>query len=221
MTRKNIILAIIILMCISTIAYVDMIVKPAYFIKTLVKAPIFLCVPIVYAKFYKDFNPFSLLKSNLRGLKTGFILGVFIYLVIIATFFIANSMVDLSSIKNSLENNLGINAQNFFVIGAYVSIVNSFLEEWFFRGFVFTEYKKTGRKFAYIASSISFSVYHIAIMEGMFNLFLQILVLLGLFIGGLIFNFLNEQNENIYSSWFCHFFANFAMNTIGFFIFFM
>ena len=31
--------------------------------------------------------------------------------------------------------------------------------------------------------------------------------------------YLNEVNDNIYSSWFVHMFCNFAINTIGFILF--
>lgn len=220
MTKKNVILGAIITICILVIAYTDMVIRPPYFIKTLVKAPIFFLIPVIYSKIYKDFKPFSLLKFKISGLKLSFLLGVGIYIIVVLAYLIVNSMVDLSAIKTSLENNLGINKSNFFAIGLYVSVVNSFLEEWFFRGFVFCEFKKTNRFLAYLMSSLSFSVYHIAIMDGMFNIFVFFLVLIALFIGGTIFNYLNEKNQNIYSSWFCHSFANFAMNTIGYMIFF-
>lgn len=220
MTKKNIILTIIIAICIVAIAYVDMVISPSYFAKTMVKAPIFFLVPVIYSRFCKDFKPFSILTSNLKGLKFSFLLGIGIYIIVVGAYLIANSFVDLSGIKTSLENNLGINKSNFIAIGLYVSICNSFLEEWFFRGFAFTVYGKASRLWAYILSSLSFSVYHIAIMDGMFNIYVLLLVLVGLMVGGTIFNYLNERNKNIYSSWFCHSFANFAMNTIGFMIFF-
>ena len=53
----------------------------------------------------------------------------------------------------------------------------------------------------------------------MFEPVLLLLVMIGLIAGGLIFNYLNEKNENIYSSWFTHMFANFAMHTVGFILF--
>ncbi len=220
MSKSNILLILLIAICIAAISYTDMVIRPPYFIKTMVKAPIFFLVPIVYCKFNKKENPFKILKPNPRGLKLGLILGISIYLIIVAFYLIARNFVDLSSIKTSLENNLGINKSNFFAIALYVCIVNSFLEEWFFRGFVFTEFKKTSRFAAYAVSSLAFSIYHFAIMDGMFNIFLTLLILFALFVGGTIFNYLNEKNENIFSSWFCHSFANFAMNTVGFIIFF-
>ena len=61
--------------------------------------------------------------------------------------------------------------------------------------------------------------YHTAMMIGWFSISLFILLLLSLIIAGFIFNYLNERNNNIYSSWMVHMFANFAINTIGFILF--
>ncbi len=218
--KKKILILLLIVASILVIAYVDMIVRPSYFVKTMVKAPIFFLVPIIYMMTISKESPFKVLRANPKGLKVGLILGISIYFIVVGTYFVANNLIDLTSIRTSLENNLGINKSNFFVIALYVSIVNSFLEEWFFRGFAFNQLRKKSRLQAYLISSLAFSIYHIAIMDGMFNIWMILLILVGLFVGGTIFNFLNEKNNNIYVSWFCHSFANFGMNTVGFLIFF-
>jgi hypothetical protein len=43
--------------------------------------------------------------------------------------------------------------------------------------------------------------------------------MIGLFVGGLIFDKLNEKNGNILSSWLVHMMANLAINTIGLMMF--
>ena len=53
-------------------------------------------------------------------------------------------------------------------------------------------------------------------MIGWFDWWLFALVLAALFVGGLIFNRLNEKQETVYTSWLTHMFANFAINIIGF-----
>jgi len=73
--------------------------------------------------------------------------------------------------------------------------------------------------FAYIFSAAAFSVYHVAMMIGWFSPPLFGLVMLGLFVGGLIFNYFNEKFGNIYASWMIHLFANLAINTIGMILF--
>lgn len=54
---------------------------------------------------------------------------------------------------------------------------------------------------------------------GMFEIGALFLLLVWLIVGGCIFNYLNERNDSIYSSWFVHMFANFAINTVGFILF--
>ncbi len=221
MTKKKILYMLCLaILSIGIISYTDLIIRPGYVMKTMVKLPIFLLVPFLFGIIHKEFQPIKLLKPSTKGLKIGFVLGVSIYIIVLGAYLIASKFVDLSPIKTSLEGNLGINKDNFVYIGLYVCIINSFLEEWFFRGFLFLQLKKCSRIFAYTISSAAFAIYHLAIMDGMFHIGLLALVLLGLFVGGCIFNYLNEKNENIYASWFCHSFANFAMNTIGYLIFF-
>ena len=64
-----------------------------------------------------------------------------------------------------------------------------------------------------------FAFYHVGMTSGWFNPIIYALSLIGLFVGGCIFNYLNEKCENIYTSWLVHMFANFAINTIGFILF--
>jgi hypothetical protein len=56
-------------------------------------------------------------------------------------------------------------------------------------------------------------------LVGMFDIGALILLLAGLFVGGCIFNYLNDSSETVYPSWFVHMCANFAINTVGFILF--
>ena len=113
-----------------------------------------------------------------------------------------------------------MNADNFIFVAGYISFENSFLEEFFFRGYAFILLKqKTNRIFAYAFSSGLFAFYHVGMTFGWFQGFVYVLALLGLFFGGCIFNFLNEKCKNIYLSWLVHMFANFAINTVGMILF--
>ena len=80
--------------------------------------------------------------------------------------------------------------------------------------------KETSSKvFAYVFSSALFSFYHVGMTIGWFHPLVYMLALLGLFIGGCIFDYLNEKCKSVYPSWLVHMFANFAINTIGFMLF--
>lgn len=204
------------------VSYVDAFVHPPYFGKILVKILFFLVLPLAYFAFNKEaFADFkALLVPKRKGLGLSLLLGLGIYAVITGGYFLTRGFFDFSAVTASLEQGMGITKENFLLVSLYISVVNSFLEEFFFRGFGFILMKKyTTRTFAYILSPVLFSFYHAGMTVGMFDVPLMAVVMAGLVCGGIIFNFLNEKNGNIYSSWFTHMFANFAINTVGFVLF--
>ena len=198
-------------------AFTDGVIMPGYAAKSVIKIAVFLIIPLLFARFFKETDLKSFLKFNKNGLKKSFLLGTGIYLLITGGYFALSGMMDFSKIAGSLSENAGVTKENFLFVSLYISFANSLLEEFFFRGFVFQNAKNlSGRKFAYIFSAGTFSLYHTAMMLGWFSLPVFALALIGLFAGGIIFNRLNEKTGSIYASWFVHMFANFGINTVGF-----
>ena len=157
---------------------------------------------------------------NRKDFKHSLILGFICYLIITVAYYLLRNRIDFEVIRNSLTELMGVNADNFIVISLYIAFINSLLEEFFFRGFAFIILKtKIKPWFAFIFSALSFSLYHVGMMEKWFNPIMYILVITSLFICGCIFNYLNYKKDNIYTSWLIHMFANFAINSIGFFVF--
>ncbi len=200
----------------------DSVWSPGYFQKSLVKILLFLLFPLIY--YAVNRNEFPAFKQLFVPKKKDFflslLLGVSVFAVILGGYFLLCDVVDFSGITESLTASAGVDKDNFVVVALYISFVNSLLEEFFFRGFAFLNLKKhTSRSFAYIFSALFFSLYHIGMTAGWFHIGLSSLTLVGLFVGGCIFNFLNEKSESIYPSWLVHMFANFAINTIGFILF--
>lgn len=201
---------------------VDGVITPPYFLKSIIKIVLFLVLPMIYFILYKD--KYDYLKRLFMPKKRDFLLAILlcigVYTVIIGAYFFLGSYIDLSTIRDSLTSGIGVNAQNFVYVAIYISFVNSLLEEFFFRGFAFLVLKQEiNKRIAYIFSSAMFALYHVGMTSGWFNVFIYTLAMLGLFVGGCIFDFLNEKCENIYPSWLVHMFANFAINTIGFILF--
>ncbi|UNK19632.1 CPBP family intramembrane metalloprotease [Paenibacillus sp. N3/727] len=220
-TRKNIIsmVTMIVIGCIA-MAYVDAVISPDYAVKSIIKIFIFLTLPLGYSLLSKDVSFRPLFKFEKKGMRFSILLGLGVFVFILGSYFLIGPNFDFSHVTESLQSNIGVNAGNFMFVAIYISIVNSLLEEFFFRGFAFLTLKKlTGRKFAYIFSAGAFSVYHIAMMTSWFTVPLFILLIVSLFVAGLLFNWLNERNGNIYTSWMVHMSANLAINTIGFILF--
>ena len=220
--KKNWWIGITLLLFSLAITFVDAVIQPNYFLKIPIKIVFFLVLPLLFfLRNKEDFKNFkTLFVFKKKGLLTSLLLGILVYGVILGGYFLTRDIFDFSNVASSLTSGMGINANNFLYVSLYISFMNSFLEEFFFRGYGFITLKKyTSRKVAYIVSSTVFAVYHIGMLLAMFDIIPILLMMLGLIIGGCIFNYLNEINDNIYSSWFVHMFANFAINTVGFILF--
>lgn len=201
---------------------VDGVLQPGYFVKSLIKIGLFLIVPLIY--FFANRSDISdallLFKPRLRDVVIALGLGAIVYGFIVGGYFLLRGIIDFSGIASSLGESAGVSADNFIYVSLYISFVNSFLEEFFFRGFAFVCLKKEkSRGFAYLFSSLMFALYHSGMTTGWFNIGIFALTLVGLMIAGIIFDFLNEKSGSIYTSWVVHMFANFGINTVGFILF--
>lgn len=204
------------------VTFIDAFVHPDYFTKIPVKIVFFLILPVLFFVINKDEMPEfkALFRFSKKGITLSLFLGLGVYAVIVGGYFLTRNIFDFGNVTSSLTSGMGITAENFLYVSLYISLMNSFLEEFFFRGFGFITLKKfIGGKGAYILSPVMFAVYHAGMLVPMFDIIPLILLFAGLVAGGCIFNRMNEYSGNIYTSWFVHMFANFAINTVGFILF--
>jgi membrane protease YdiL (CAAX protease family) len=217
---KKICIPILVVLACVVMGIVDAVIQPGYAVKSAIKLVLFLAIPVAWAILSKENSIKSVIKPTRKGFFISCILGALVYVVIVGAYLIFKDVFDFSALVGSLNETTGVNKSNFIFVAIYISFVNSFLEEFFFRGYAFLTMKKFfTKKTAYIFSSLAFALYHIAMMIGWFGLPVVLISLLGLFAGGMIFNKFDEKNGNIYLSWLIHMFANFATNTIGFMLF--
>lgn len=209
-------LMVMVAVCCAAMLWIDGVVQPPYAVKSAAKVALFLICPLLYTRLDPDFRPRALFSPDRRGLLPALGLGIGVFAVILAAYFIFSMFGDFSAITGLLEDTIGVDRDNFLLVAAYISFVNSLLEEFFFRGFAFFALKeRVGRPAAYCFSALAFAVYHTAMMLGWWDWWLFALALLGLFVGGLLFDFLNERTGTVWPSWMVHMFANFAINTVG------
>lgn len=199
---------------------VDAIIQPGYLVKSVIKILLFLLLPILYSLYDKNCDLKKLFTPSQSGTWIAFLIGIGVYSVVLAAYFIFRGVFDFSKLTSSLTASTGVNKDNFILVALYISFVNSLLEEFFFRGFSFLSLKDaSNRKLAHSVSAAMFALYHVAMMIGWFALPVVLLAVAGLYIGGVIFNYINERYNTIYFSWLIHMFANFATNTIGYILF--
>jgi uncharacterized protein len=198
--------------------FIEQYLGVSYVVKTLSKIIFFVIIPIIYIKIVKKSNIIE--ELNLRYLdknrfKLGFIFGISSFLIVLAAYFIFKGAIGLNGIVSDLREK-NITPANFILIGLYVTLGNSLLEEFFFRGFIFLNlYNMKKEKLAYLYSSMLFGLYHIGIFKAWFNIWLILLCLVGLITVGFIFNWLNTKSNNFVNSWLVHIFADSAIILIG------
>jgi len=216
--KKTYIIGASILTCII-LYLVEQVLVVDYITKTISKLVLFTVIPYIYLKFVKKSSikdALKLKKIQTSTFRLGLILGLVSFAVIMVAYFILREYIDFNSIAQELQSKSKITPSNFTFIGLYIIFGNSFLEEFFFRGFIFLNLFNMGhKKLAYIFSSVLFGVYHVAIFKTWFNPFLIGLALLGLISVGIIFNWLDTKTENFINSWIVHILADSAIIIIG------
>lgn len=221
MSQKTYII-ISVLSCAIAMSFVDGVIQPGYAAKSAVKVCLFLLVPVTY--FLRNREELNRMKDlfipKRKELLISAVLGSAVYGFLVGGYLLLARFVDLTEMILVLTAQSGVSAANFLWVSLYISFINSFLEEFLFRGFAFLTLKeKAGRKFAYLFSAAVFAFYHFGMIAGSVNIPVWIAAMAGLFVAGCVLNWLNEKSGNIYVSWLVHMFANFGINTVGFMIF--
>ncbi len=220
-TKKSatIVLLISLGMCIC-MGLVDALISPPYAIKSAIKLALFGAVPVIYLICSKSFRPKELFSLKKKHVFLIVPLAVGIFAVIMVAFFALRGFIDFSSVTDSVTSDAGVTRENFIFVALYIALVNSLLEEFFFRGFCFFGLRPFGLAFSYVASALLFSAYHVAFMDGWLSPVIFALSLFGMALGGIIFAFLNHKTESLLPSWLVHMASNLATNLIGIIMFY-
>lgn len=206
---------ILVIICCIIMALVETVIEPPYFVKSAIKVIVFFILPLILMKTLKIKLFDSSFKPDKKSILKLLLLGLSIYIIIIAAYFLTKNIFDYSALVESLSADQQVTAAGFIPIALYISFCNSFLEEFLFRFISFIKLSEyIPKRFAYIFSSLMFAVYHIAMIGASFPPALLLLALFGLAVGGGIFDLVDSKNKNIYNSWIIHMFADFAIMTI-------
>ncbi len=203
----------------TVLYYIEQYLSISYPIKTAVKIFLFTGLPLLYVKFYNEGTILHSLRIdsiNIKVFKSGIFLGIIIFAGIFSAYMVLGWMIDFEGIKNELQTKLKITASSFIFVGLYITFINSLIEEFFFRGFIFLKLYQMGyRKAGGIISSVFFGLYHMAIFKTWFPLPIILLSVISLISVGFIFNYLNTRTRNFLNSWIVHIIADSAVITIG------
>ncbi len=219
-SRKHaLLMMLIVIIGVIAITVIDLIIQPPYAVKSAVKVTLFAGMPVLYGLLVnKELGLKSLFRlgGGKKAIIEALLWGFAVFAFIVLAYLLIGRFFDFTQITGNLEQSMGIDKDNFVAVALYISVINSFLEEFFFRGFACLKLQKyISRWAAYIFSSLTFALYHVAMMWVAFEPPLVAVALVGLVAGGCIFNFFNERYGNLYISWLIHMGANIAINGIA------
>lgn len=213
--KKAYILMAFAVACCVVMAFVETVIEPAYPVKSAMKAVVFLLLPLVIARAAGIRLLDGAFAWDRKSAVSLLALGLAVYGVVMGAYVLTNSVFDYTSLVRALSADQKVDGGSFVWVALYISFCNSFLEEFFFRFIAFLELSKhTAKRTAYAFSSVLFAVYHVAMIGTSFPPLLLALCLIGLAVGGLIFDYVDDRKGTICNSWVIHMFADLAIMTI-------
>ena len=199
-------------------AWVEGVLRPVYPVKSALKIAVFLGCAGLYALFSRDFAPFRTFRRP-RQIKLAALLAAGVFAFLLGEYLVLSPWLDLSAIPENLAGKEGITRETFPLAAADITLCNSLLEEFFFRGFAFlTLYREGNKGLAYGFSALAFALYHVSITSSWGAPVLIVLMVAGLTAAGLLFNWLDREGS-LLPSWLVHMGANLGTNTVGFILF--
>lgn len=189
--------------------FVELVLPVAYVYKIGLKILLFL-IPM----FWVGTNFFG--SPDKKKTNIAVVMGAASLGIILLAYWGLQGFIDLEHIRSVLEERQRITKETYVFVAIYAILGNSMLEEVFFRGIVV----QAIRYRPWVISSALFSLYHLTIFIGWFSWWILLLALISLFVGGMLFCWLNSRKRSIWNSWIMHVFADIAIFGIGFLIYF-
>ena len=178
--------------------------------------PVFAVAYLTNISLKKSFFIPLRLKSKKSIFYYSFIFSIGAIFIITLAYFLLGQFVDFSNIEEQLRA-YNITKLTYPLIALAIILINPFLEEYFWRGFVFRVFDKYSKGYW---TGILFALHHVVIVTGWFNWWQFLLVTLFLSIIGILFNYIYKKTDSIYATWIIHTVADIIIVFIGYFVVF-
>jgi len=174
-------------------------------------------LPAFWLLFVERRRP-SLSPARRGGIRAGWYLGLAISLLIVGVYFLlGNDWIERDRIREVASTNGFDSLPGFLALGAWIVLVNSLLEEYVFRWFIFTRCRMLVPSLAAVAlSALIFTVHHTLLLYG-YGIEAPIIALAsaGVFLGGLIWSWCYHRYESIWPGYVSHAIVDVAILAIG------
>ena len=156
-----------------------------------------------------------------HGMLAGLVTGVLIFMSIVAAFILVGHWIDANALARQIEA-IGLGSPLVFLsLALYWCTINSILEEYVWRWFVFTHCEALlPRVLAVFAAGLFFTIHHVVALLFYFDWRVTLLASVGVFIGGTTWSWIYLRWRNIYASYVSHICADIAVFGIAWYLVF-
>ena len=147
------------------------------------------------------------------GLLTGLIAGA---AIVAAAWLFGVFDMEMAELAGEVDE-MGLTTPRAYLLGALGwTFVNSLMEEYVYRWFVFSECERLMPRFlAVLASAAVFTAHHVVALSTYLPIHLNALASFGVFLGGVIWAMLYSRYRSIWPGWVSHIVADIAVFAVG------
>lgn len=180
-----------------------------------------LAMPLWWLMFVER-RPWSLSPVRRGGLGTGAALGVLIAFVIIAAYLLlGDRLVEPGSMRRMAAANGLDDPVAYAGLALYLTLINSLLEEYVWRWFVFRQCERVmGSVAAVIAAAALFTIHHVIALAAQQSWTVALLGGTGVFIGSCVWSWCYARFRSIWPGYLSHVIADAAVFFVGWHILF-
>ena len=152
-------------------------------------------------------------RSLLEGLCSGILLGGSICLAMLTP--LGDLVASSSASISAKVDDLGLR-NHFWTFAVLISIGHSLLEEYYWRGFVFTQLRhRFSLPWSHALAGLAFSLHHMVICSQFFPIPWGIFLGGSVAIGGVLWSYLYHRHGHFYGAWLSHLIVDIVLMTIG------
>lgn len=187
-----------------------------------VKAVQFL-LPIAWMSFVLR-QPINLRPRTAAGVGTGVCFGAVVAVAIFALYFgLLRNTAWLARASEPIRDKIAgfeiDSASKYVALGLFYSLCHSFLEEYYWRWFVFGRFTRhVGVPAAIAISSVGFMAHHVLVLSAYFGLWSVAtwLFSISVAVGGAVWAWLYQRSGSLIGPWLSHLLVDAAIFTVGF-----
>ncbi|MHC5002639.1 MAG: CPBP family intramembrane glutamic endopeptidase [Planctomycetota bacterium] len=164
-----------------------------------------------------DRRPISLSPARHGGLGVGALLGLAIAVVILAAYaLVGERLIDEHHVREIARRTEIAGPVRFLVAAAFWICINSVIEEYVYRWFLFEKCEVlVGTRTAVVLSAAFFTIHHVIALRTQFDGLVTAIGSLGVFVGGLVWSWCYQRYRSIWPGYVSHAIVDVAVFWLG------